>query len=116
MWVAGMADQWPGPLEPSLADGEKFFAALAAQCAPIEVEKRAQCLVDRRAELLDSLLWQPVCPAQRLRPEMVAPPHPREILGRQSQRFRRLLGVPAVPPQDRGAAFGRDHRIYCMLH
>src|SRR6202007_125038 len=115
MWVAGMADQWPGPLEPSAADGEKFFAALAAQCAPVEVEKRAQCLVDRRAELLDSLLWQPVCPAQRPGHDMVARPQPQEILGRQSQRFRRLLGVPAVPPQDRGAAFGRDHPIYFIL-
>ena len=44
-----------GRLEPPLAHSEKFFAALVAQCIPIEGQQRTQCLVDRRAELFDGL-------------------------------------------------------------
>src|SRR5271165_1165647 len=61
-------------LEPALAHREKFFAALVARCAPVEAEQRAQCLVDRRAELFDGLLRRPVCPTQGLGHDMVDHP------------------------------------------
>jgi len=53
--------------------------------------------------------------AQRLGHDAIDNPQPQEILSGQPQRLCRLLGVLAIPPQDRGAALGRDHRINRVL-
>src|SRR6516164_1517249 len=97
--------------EPPLPHREKLFAALTAQRGPVEAKQWTQCLVDRGTELFDGFLWQPVGAAERLGNDLVDHPQPQQILGGQAQRFRRFLGVLTVPPQDRGAALGRDHRI-----
>src|SRR5258708_14185487 len=98
-----------------LAHRQEFLAALSSQCAPRGPEKWAQSLVDRLSEAVDGLLRQPMRSPQRLGYDAIDNPQTQEILSGQPQRFRRLLGMLPIAPQNRGAAFGGDHRIDRVL-
>src|SRR5689334_25055953 len=53
--------------------------------------------------------------AERLGNDLVYDPEVLEIGSRQLQRLRGLLRIARAAPQDRCAAFGRDHRIDRMF-
>src|SRR5207244_1867118 len=88
------------PLKPLSAHREKLFPTLQTQRRPVERKQRAQRLLDRSPDLVDGLLRRPLCPAERLRYDLIDDPQPLQILGSQPQRFRCFLRVLAIPPKD----------------
>src|SRR3546814_6868888 len=53
--------------------------------------------------------------AQRLRNDVVDDTEAQQVLGRQAQSLGRLLRLLAGAPENRGAAFWRDHRVDRVL-
>src|SRR3546814_577395 len=78
-------------------------------------QQLAQTLLKLVADRGGSLLATAMGAAQRLRNDVVDDTEAQQVLGRQAQSLGRLLRLLAGAPENRGAAFWRDHRVDRVL-
>src|SRR4029077_15492145 len=94
--------------EPARAHGEELFPPLLSELRSLEAEKRAQRRLHAGAERRDGARGLAVRAAERLPYSFFAHAQPLQVLRRELQSVRGVLSLLGAPPQDRGAALGRN--------
>src|SRR3546814_1730211 len=94
---------------------EELLAPALLQLRAAVAQQLAQTLLKLVADRGESLLATAMGAAQRLRNDVVDDTEAQQVLGRQAQSLGRLLRLLAGAPENRGAAFWRDHRVDRVL-
>jgi hypothetical protein len=94
---------------------QKLLAAPSFQCRAIQRQQGFECRIDRVAHRLNGGCRIAMRAANRLQNNLVHQPQTPQIVRGQPQRFRRQRRLRGISPEDRRAAFRRNHGVNRVL-